>query len=395
MTRILWYTDATNASSVSGASALGTGTPDGTFGTAKSRTTTRVGIYDIINSAFVAAGWTDHNNATRDDVYTSTGESGNESINCRTVWNTLNTNVLNFLVGTKINGSNLLQGAIGTSTNTFEGFSLGSTDFTADFIILATKDFIWGNFKAVTAGQAGFVNLGDVFSFFMGNLERDSTSNNNVMITSANISAGSFVSIPLTSNPQTLGYQPGDFVQIVSQAAGDAAQAQTLQITNTSTSTIEVESLALGYSSGARIGASPLPIVRFVGYLVDANNVNSWYMPLSSNAGFTTSDLVAQPGQSIGNIDFSVGTTITAQDGFGTGTTANKRTRRFGCRSLELRNLGDQVIGRVPGIYGYPGTNNYYPSDTCTLNRTTPHQRFVAARFTAAGTLNWIFGKSP
>lgn len=379
MARILWYTDGSTAGSISG-SVLA-------FGTAKARPTTRNAVYDnAIVAGLVAAGWTQHNQATRDDVWTSTGESGAESINIRT--HLSGGNLFRFSVGTKVDGSNVLQGAIGETGNTFDQWSIAA-DTTFDYIIMATADFFWMTLRRVSDNV--------VFSVFVGNLERDSTTNPNTLITSSNVSAGTNVSIPVGSNPQTLGYVPGDFVQIISTAAADAAQAQTVRIVDTTASSVKVDSLAAGYLSGARIGALPSPIMRFVGQDTDPDSTANWYSPLIFAVVGATTDLATSPGQVIAGVDFAAGNSLTAQDGFGTGTTANKRTRRFTCRSLELRDSpGNAVIGRVPGVFGYPGTNSYYPNDTGTWNRVTPNQRFLAVRFNSVTTTkNWVFGKAP
>jgi hypothetical protein len=378
MTRQLWYTDGSTAGSISG-SVLA-------FGTAKARPTTRNQIYDnAIVAGLVALGFTQHNQATRDDVWTSTGESGGESINFRT--HLSGGNLFRFSVGTKVDGSNVLQGAIGENNNAFEQWSIPA-DTTFDYIMMGTADFFWLSLRRVSDN----VN----FNVFLGNLERDGSVNSNVLTLSSNASAGTNVVLSVGSNPQTLGYNPGDFVQIVSNAAADAAQAQTIKIINTTTSTIEVDSLALGYSTGARIGAQPSPIVRFVGQDLDADDVNSWYSPLLTTLiiGATT-DITGQPGQLLNRVDYSAGSTGTAQDGFGTGTTANKRTRRFTCRTLELRDLNNAVYGRVPGVTLYPGTNSYYPNDTGTWNRVSPSQRFLAMKMGSASSKNWVVGKAP
>jgi hypothetical protein len=394
MTRILWYTDAATAGSISGTTALGNGSTDGTFGTSKARPTTRTGFYDnVIVAGLLAMGFTQSNQATRDDVWTSNGETGAESISFRTQYD--GTSKFFIYAGTKVNGSGALQGSIGGGLSSFESFNLGTSDFTMDYILLGSKDFLLLNMRAATAGQAGAANLNDQFNCFIGNLERDNLVNPNTLTSSATASAGSNVVISVNQNPSVNDYKPGDMVQIVSIATGDAAQAQTVRITATTNTSIEVDSLAATYSAGARIGALPLPIVRFMSRNIDADDTGSWYSPLILNAFTATSDLATAPGQVLNKVELAAGTTQTAQDGFGTGTTANKRTRRFSCRALELKGTNEAVLGRIPGLYAYPGSASYYPNDTYAFNRVTPHQRFVSSLWVSGGTKNWIIGKSP
>jgi hypothetical protein len=256
MTRVLRYTDSGgNVGSVDGGAAF-------TFGTAVARQTTRTAIYDnIIVPALTAAGWTQHNLAARDDVWTSTGESGLESINIRTRYDTTGGTFIYFYIGTKVDGAFNLQGSIGGGVGVFERWSLGNTDFTTDYIVMATKDFIWFNVRAATAGQGGVIATNDQLNAFMGNLERDASYNSNVLTTTGTATAGSNVTISVNSDPIAAGYRPGDLIQIVAQAAADAGQAQTLQIINVSTTPaqIEVETLSATYASGAFIGAAPTP----------------------------------------------------------------------------------------------------------------------------------------
>lgn len=386
MTRILYYTDATNASSFSGSSPL-------SFGTSKTRTTTRTGLYDALISGLTAMGWTQHNLGTRNDVWTSTGESGNESINVQTFYD--GTRVLYFYVGTKIDGSGNLQGGIGgTGTNTYEAWDLQTIDFTADYVVFGTKDFFFWFIYTQTTGTGG-VPLNTPFCAILGNAERNAMLNANTMITNATASAGSLVSISLTANPITAGYVPGELVQIVSQATGDAAQAQTVRIVGTTTSTITVDSLAATYSSGARIGSCPSPIVRFVGKNNLPNDTTAWYSPLTFTFTGSTSDLISEPGQPLTGIEFSAGTTATAQDGFGTSNVGNKRTRRFSMRSIELKMPNEAVLGRAPGIYALPNSlYTHNPNSTVSWNRFPGGgtKNFLVMNF---GATYWAVGYSP
>ena len=386
MTRILWYTDGTTSTSFSGSSPL-------SFGTAKTRQTTNTGLYDnVLVPGLTAMGWTQSNQATRDDTWTSTGESGLESINFRTQYD--GSNFLNIYPGTKVNGSGVLQGSIGGGHQTYDSWNIGSSNFTSDYLLLGTKDFM---VFIVRLATAGLQPANTFFTAYIGNLERDGTSNPITMTTTGTATAGSMVSIPVQQNVYASGYKPGDIVQIVSTAITDAAQAQTVRVIGITSSTITVDSISATYSTGARIGASPSPIVRFMGLNQDPTFVSSttnWYSPLSSTLLGATSDLVATPGQNLTAVDLSTGKTPNAtQDGFGNATTSNTRTNRFTCRSLELKTINEVVVGRVAGIYAYPGTIGTFPNDTAVYNQVSPVQNYILTTF--GGTLVWCIGKSP
>lgn len=397
MTRIYRYTDASSATSISGTSAFA-------FGTSRARVTTRTALYDEIVLALVAAGWTQHNLTTRDDTWESTGESGNERIRIRTKYlvpgSPSTQNEFNFFIGTKLDGSNNLQGSIGTvsSASTLDGWVI-SADVTFDFQFLATKDFIWMNVRAVTA--SGTTAADDQFNCFLGNLDRSGEANQNVMLLASGASAGTFVSLDVTGfNPITLGYRPGDFIQIVEIAAAGTATAQTVRIASLTSSSIVVDSLAAAYSTGAILGALPQPTMRFVSKNVDPDNNAQWTSHLDFNPSLA-SDLAGGTGRNLNTIHFATGTTYVDSADMGSGTTPNKRTKRFGCRSISLglndsgAVFGSGLNGRVPGLFAYPGSMSFFPHDTGTYNRVSPNERYVGARFTSASTKPWMFGKAP
>lgn len=387
MTRIYRYTESGVSGSISGTSPF-------PFGTSRSRVTTRTGLYDEIVLALVAAGWTQYNIATRDDVWESTGESGLEKIYIRTKYLVPGTpttqNAFNFYVGTKLDGSNNLLGQIGTtsSTNTFDGW-ITSADATFDFQILATKDYIWCNARIVATSPSDLH-----LSFFLGQLDRANIVQSTNMILATNATAGSNVVLDVTGyNPITLGYRPGDWIQIVSIATADAARAQTVSISSLTSTSITVQSLAASYTAGALIAASPMPTVRYVGKNIGPGTVAQWTSPLAFDPSSTT-DIVGGSGASITTINYVTGSSITDSADHGTGTTPDKRTKRFGCRSFILQTT-NAALGRVPGAYVYPGSMTFFPHDTGTWNRVSPSQRFVGARFVNTGGSNYMLGPMP
>jgi hypothetical protein len=394
VTRIYYYTDGTTATSISGSSPL-------PFGTARTRQTTRAGIYDEVVAALIAAGWTQHNLTTRDDVWESTGESGGERIYVRTKYlvpgSPTTQNAFNWFVGTKIDGSNNLQGQIGTvSSSAAEDGWITSADTTFDHQILATKDFIWCNVRAVSA--AGTLAANDQLNFFLGTLDRSGEANQFSMLLNTAASAGTFVTLDTTGyNPITLGYRPGDFIQIVALAAADAAAAQTCRISAVSSSSVTVDSLAASYSAGAILGAIPQPVVRFVSKNSNPTSTTQWTSALSFNPNLT-SDLAGGTGTALNVLPFAVGTSFSDSADMGAGTTPGKRSGRFGCRSLSLAissGVSSALTGRVPGLFAYPGTMSFFPHDTGTYNRTGTSERFIGIRFVTASTTPFMLGKMP
>lgn len=393
-TRIYYYT-----------SGIGNPSP---FGTQQSQPTTTTLIYSAMVAALNAAGWTQHNKGTNNDVWASTGESGTEAIFAQT--SLTSSTHLNFFVGLALDGSNNLLGSIGGNTTTFDSWLFPSATVTVDYQILASKNFAW----FIVRNTSGNV----VWSAFFGIPERDNVTIPNVLITSGSTTAGTTPitsgTIPVSVDPRQNGYTEGDFIQIISQSS--PIQAQTVKIVSIQRTgdvswNIIVDNLALTYPTGSRVGAQPVPTVRFVsgssGNQYEPNNGTGWYMPMSATGGTlsSTTDIPtttpANTGVNISAVDFASGSTITAQDGFGVSGTADKRTRRYTCRQLELRaasiiaNTGYTVLGRIPGVYGCPDTLAYYPNDSAQYNRIPSPQNFAAARFIASSTSNWVIGPSP
>jgi hypothetical protein len=357
-------------------------------------------MYDALVTFLTTAGWTQNHIGTRNDVFTSNGEAGTESINFQMTYASPgiagpSTESIALIPGTKVNASGVLQGNISTTAQYMTGVT--GTACKVAPVVLVTKDFLLVNVWATP-------NVG-VFTYyittgFIGNLERDYVTNQNVLTSSGTATAGTFVNIPVQQNPYANNYLPGDLVQIVSTATSDAAQAQTVRIVNIDNSSITIDSLAATYSTGARIGANPSPIVVCAGGLIDFVST-SWFSPLATSlTTTTTSDILGSGSTGLAlTPDLAAGIVANSspnlQDGFGKTTIPNKRTRRFTARSMELRSPNDAVLGRVPGLYVYPGNlatglpGNLEPA---LFNRVTPNENFIISSTNDSTT--YMIGKS-
>jgi hypothetical protein len=420
MTLVYRFTQSATSGSVSGTTAdhggSYTGTPwdTGRTGvTSVTRPTTRAGIWDVIDATMTAAGWTATSKGTRDSVYTSTGESGNENWCVRI---TLSSGqFINFAVAPKVDASNNLQGAIGVSgTNAQDRWNLTASDFTADFHFLANKDWIIGTVQNTSHAST-------MFTIFLGGLSRAGTGNNtNVLISSGSVSAGSFVSIACTANPLTAGYRPGDIVQIVATNTADSAFAERVLLVDVTTTAVVARTLTNNYSSGTRIGMLATPIARCVGNDTefDATGTNFLFTSPYMNVGLTTNDLCNANGNSNGSgqlfyePDYSLGDTTT-QTGteYGTGASGTQnRTLRFTCRAVLARvttaptailpsgassATGRNILGIITPLFAYPGTPSYYPHDNMQFNRQATPDDYVPLRFTQSSAIHFVMGPTP
>ena len=361
-------------------SNIGVGLP---FGTQKTAVTGSAGIYNAITGILTDAGWTQYNQLANpphiatSDTWFSTGESGNESI---AIWTQLNSFMF-FYVGTVIDSSSkALLGGIGGTTANYDCWGGFSNSIPYDFNLLCTKDFIWANFTNVPGGGTS------TFTMFMGNVERTGLLSLPTMISTGGGTQGSSSAITFSVNPRALGYNETDKLQIIDPVTGHASSFYITAIVQTGPGVwqITADFLLESYNSGSRVGVMPCPVARFVGTNVDIDNVNQWYVPFTITGGSVSAinDFAKTPVT--GNNNYAAGTTNIAQDGFGTGTTASKRTNRFGMRSLqiapEISNQGQAgtLQGRVPYLLMYPGTLSFYPSDQVQANRWATPKNFIA-----------------
>ena len=402
MTLVYRFTDGSTAASVSGSGPF-PGTPWDTGRTgvvARTRPTTRTGLYDELVAALIAAGFTNYNKSnvagSKDDVFESTGESGAENVCIRLQQSTTARYILGY-VAPKLNSSNDLEKAVGGATGTaHDRWDFSTSDFTSDFQILANKDYIWAVAQNTNHTAA-------MFTMFLGLLKPVDT-NANTMILSAGVSAGDFVSVPVTGNPIALGYRPLDVVQIVNTPKASTARAETQVVVQVSTTAVVLRRLGLAYDSGARIGMAPVPIARRISQDVEFDNgsgvVNQFTSPFMPALIGRASDFAADnslpSGQLLTGVDYALlGTHAQGGTEFGSGVTPNNRTLRFTTRTVAVGLADGNLMGKVPGLATYNGTITYYPHDYGREDRATPDRDYVPMRFTAASARNYMLGPTP
>jgi hypothetical protein len=404
MTLIFHFTDGVTTNSVSGVAPF-TNTPYDTAIsgiTARTRPTTRQGIFDEIDFALTTAGWTRFQTVVGSDhVYTSAGESGNENLNIRLRHITSN-RYLYFGMSTKLTAGNILDTAAeigGTNSNqTRERWDLGTSDFSSDFQIIASLDF----FTAV------FQNINHTSSIFVGFLGNSIAidENANVLTLSANVAAGTDVVLTPTTNPLVAGYRPGDLIEIVEVEPSSTATAERQLVTDVTSTTFTVANLANAYTGsgggvGARLGQRTSPLIRGVW-----NNGTSGAWNPVLNPNVTLSDDILVASTTATGAGFDMGTVRSlwpaahTDTAFGTGATPNNRSNRFTCRSLAF-TFGNSLIGEMPRFLAYPGTVTYYSAsgngghDHMENNRVTPTDRFSPMRFGTTATNNYLLGPVP
>lgn len=395
------FTQLTVAGSVSGSAAQQGGSYAGlpwdtgrTGVTSATRPTTRAGLYDALVAALVAAGYTQVNLATRDDLWTSTGEAGT---GIRLFFRTrlLTGRYIELFLGTKIDGANNLQGVIGGGINTYDRVDLGAADATCDFQFVGDLNG-WIFHAQPTA-------LNTAWTLLCGSAA-PLGSNPAIMQNAAPLAAGSNVVISVTpDNPVTLGYRIGDAVRLVEVDPASPARAESSVIVDLTTSSCTVASLANAYVT-ARIGANPMPVYRGATTNIEITTTsggipiltNVFTSPLRGVFAMGSSDLVADPGELLINSDFTLlgGHTQTGSE-FGTGATPNARTLRFTLRRLAIGARGAAILGVVRHLRTYNGTPNVYPHDYGRDTRVTPNNDYVPFRFDSASAAYYMMGPVP
>lgn len=397
MTHVYQFTELTVSNSVSGSAAqqggsyAGTPWDTGRTGvTSVARPTTRTGIYDALVTALLAAGYTRVNLAVRDDLWTSTGEAGSGArLYFRTRFSTAR--YIDLFLGTKIDGSNNLQGVIGGGANAYDRIDLGAADTTHDLQFVG--DLNGWIFHAQPT------SLTTAHTLLCGSAETIGAVGA-IMQNVGALAAGSAVAIDVTpSNPISLGYRVGDVVRLVEIDPASPARAESTVIVDMSTSSITVAALTNAYVT-ARIGANPMPVYRGASTnteLVLSTTLNSIFTsPLRTGLRLNGDDLVADPGEVLINSDFTL-LNAHAQTGteFGTGTTPNARTLRFTMRRLVLGGAGNSVLGTIRYLRTYNGTPTLYPHDYGRDNRVTPVRDYTPFRWTNTSTSYYMLGPVP
>lgn len=392
------FTDGATADSVSGSGPF-TNTPWDTAisgVTARTRPTTRQGIYDELVLCLQDAGMTEFvQTAGADSVWFSTGEDGLQHICFRTRFDG---RYIYIDVAPKLDATNLPQGGLAGATLQ-DRCDLGASDFTADFHCSANLDRVW--FVVQNTNHTA-----TMFVMGVGNLEVVD-GNPNILITSGAVAAGSFVAIATTTNPLSLGFRAGDILQAVEVAAAGSPLAERFRVHDVTTTGIVAEALANSYSAAARIGTLPNPIFRFMGSNneMTATSTSGRFTTPYYHRGVIANDLVALDGFGSGILEYGANFALgrdyvetALSNALGTGTTANERTRRFTCREVGLvlpATSQDAPVGVLPGVFTYPGAPAYYPHDDMELTRTSPLSRYAPFRCTASSTQHFMMGPTP
>jgi hypothetical protein len=408
MTLVFRYTDATNVNSISGTGPFGAGTPFQT-GTARTRPTTRQGIFDELALALVAAGWTEvaHVASTR-HVYKSNGEDTTENINIEL--NLLAGRYLHFNIGTKVDVSDELEARIGNNLSTGGGsdangrWDLGTVDVTTDFFILVTKDHLFAFFQedGAPTATALWVSIG------IG--KRTNVLNPNKYAIVNSPVAGDNVLLDVTpSNPLADGYRPGGIIDIVEVAPVQTAKARRLLLTEVTTTGFRVAHLPLNFAATALVGAQPSPLFRGVSNNELPDDPTVWsspldarrpyagsqppsFLPLASQGEILATANLLPNGLVLSEIYFASNPGFASSGEYGAGGTPNQRTQRFTCRNIALASPSMEIALVHPVLLAFPATVGLYPHDWFNADRFTPNQYYVGFKPTSSTTERWGVG---
>lgn len=399
------YTDGVTATSISGNTGL-TGTPYDTARTgvtAHTRPTNRQGIWQAIRDAVVAAGWTEYSLASNDSMFISTGESGTEAIAVRVSYN--GTNTIYFEIGVKaVTGNTSIQNGFGGNVGNFR-FTI-STDFTSDYHILVNKDYCWFSFHSTARDT-------NIYSGFFGLLKRRGVGvKATAMTLSSSATAGEFVTLNVSSfNPITLGYKPGETIQIVDTVQGATCFAERCIITKVTSNSLTVRNLLHSYSSGSHLGSLAMPVCLMTLSNADITagaatlNLMSYYQNRGIGEDKST-DTTDERNEIILSAMGSVSATNphSASGEFGDSSVTNRLTTRRIGRELIVRTAGnldanverETILGVFPGIIDIAVTTpTTYPHDYYTVDRATPNQDYVLFKTTNTGTVFCAIGPTP
>lgn len=399
MAKVFRFTDGSTADSVSGTGPFPANTPFNT-GTARTRTATRQAIFDELDAALVAAGWTQYSKTAQRAVYESAGEVGNENIGLEL--NLLSGRYLHFNLAPKLDSSNELDGGIGNNVSSGGGadtagrWDLTSSDFTADFFILVDRDHLVAAFQNSN-------HTDPVHWVSIGRLKRSNIIQQGVHTLAANASAGAYVTLDVTGSgdPIASGYRPGDTIDIVETAKVEAPAARRLYVVDVTTTSLTVLHLPVDFHAGALIGGQASPLIRAVSNDVLPDDTNLWSSPFVdadfADGGATAGELLASAlslpnGETASRVYFSANPGYASSGEYGSGANPNNRTQRFTCRNLSIGLAGTSLLGVHPHLIAFPGNAAQYPHDWYLANRINPDQYFVSFRPTSATAQRWGVG---
>lgn len=391
----------------------------------KAQPTTRQQMFDAIVEALsgvTGAGWTETAASTASErVFTSPGESGNENLVLTMQQGPppADPRYIQFGCAPKVDAGGAPDAAIGfgssapTAAQNLIDFL--TSDFTMEFQIVATLDFIWVFVSRQSNQQA--------WTLFGGVLTRAGYNTNVLQVNTGGATAGSNVLIPTTVNPATVGYRIGDPVQIVEEGAAASPVAETCSVVAVESTGLRVRTLQNSYTADSRIGQMPNPM--FVGHWngnstfetsvsssLSTSRLRScfrWTTPESPVSDLHRNNVgSAEEFRGAGGYQFHFLTLGRQRDSgstdFGLGVSAQPeiRTNVFLCPTIAVFEgatstpLGSQpesglenkaIMGLLPGLYVYPGIASFFLHDNFLRSRNvTTNEDYVPVRFAGSST---------
>jgi hypothetical protein len=253
------------------------GGADATFATAASPGAALTALFTAVDTALVAAGWTKIFTGTNENLYSSNGESGTETLFMRVATAGFGT----VSGATIIGGSYLIAGMCqyaDSSGNYYNAYGFARVSSAAGGLTntcLALEASLTWHYAIVADKNGIFIVTSPTTShannpFFLntGLLGRPQGINAVNLVTSSTINAagGANIAVNVSANPITAGYQIGDPVIVVAQNAGGSGRLADLfatrisALTTTSVTLDFVPTLSANIVSGALIGEDPQPI---------------------------------------------------------------------------------------------------------------------------------------
>lgn len=421
MTLIYHYTPGVNAAGTSGPFDTGRA------GVEQVATpTTRQEMFNAIVEALggvTGAGWTESSASTASNhIYTSLGESGNENITITLTQGLRGSPDARYIQfglahSTDVGGNAINPVNFGVTTATNSIIDLGNSDFTMEFQILASLDFIW----VFINRQSNNVP----YTLFCGRLNRRGYNENVLTVDAAGAVPGTNVLIPTTTNPIIAGFRIGDNLTALDQNVG-LSVAENVLVVDVESGGIRVQSLGNNLTSGSRIGAQPNPLV--VGHWSGSSNFDDTVNAVSTTNWrslyrFSTPgepELETDDGDGNSNILYARPLIIgsarvlgTVEQGLGSSSTPERRTNRFLCPANVLMsgasytsgstaapvvgpNPGKNILGMLPSFYAYPGSVSYFPHDNFVRTRNVVAiEDYVPVRFSTSTDENHMIGPIP
>lgn len=346
------------------------------------RPTTRIGLYDAIDAFLQELNWAKFELSSRDHLYFSDGESGQEGIYFRLRWD--GSRYINWDIGTKFNGvypSMSLGGNLGLGTNERDRWDLTTSDPSGNGFELhffGTEDFFWLTARRISDGRT--------LTAFIGRMNRNHFAFPDVHKLQADVTPTppDLIEIDLDVDLTTLGYKVGDRISLIEQDPTVSARTASCLI-KSFTATGVVTDLREPFKEGALVAAAPMPVARFCsGSLASTFNRSIW----DNNYWRTPWN----PVDGHGEFEPAVWTVSGVDNSFGEGDNPNRRTNRFVVVPAICRYHG--ILGEIPGVYQFRGNISAYPHDTATRDRVEPVERYVAYLPRNSG-VDWVLGPVP